>query len=1074
MAAAAAALRSSSSVVAMASSSSSALTCVNGQRWISEPAEGTAPVIRGSARQWLHLRVGRRVQAVGCNYASLSGSESSRWPVTRVLSSASPSSSSSLRSVSSLTLPRPTLGSKRKVILSFTHPTRPGGEEADQARCYCSGIARRAVVRRSSARSSAAAAAAAGSEGGSGGAYVSHSQQRANVGVDNGDGETRAGEEEAGEEGVEEGPADRQDGKRLTSGRSQNGSQPLGWDTDVDAKDEFKGWLDANEKGARRRITAKGIVLFTGSVLLAAGVALASYTMYRRGTYFTFGRGARMPTPTVTAVDPQVHPGRPVVEVAPATSVSPAMDTTRGALGTEGDIAAGQAMVPPSSAQSDMADQNALELPRGGAEGQQGAIGDDALGKSGESAGETTIEREESGGEPVVGDQRGADKPSLAVASNPADSLDGVSDSAVNGAPVETQLDEQDGQIDGVLPSDMSKSSSELSGPMGGPHSSAALPAGAADESDSEHSVVDRAGSAGNTWFSVPSAGIATPATSTTSLSVPLPVPAPEAASLAELSPSVPAPEPAVPPRVVVPAIVDPIQGQAFEALQVLKVSENAQPEFRVLPAMFIEGMSSLAFDDVLPEDPDFPYIQGLADAGIISSKLSREDLGCDRESQQLGCGSGGSDFHPDGPLTREDLINWKMALENRSLPLPDKQVLRENWGFLDSAKVSKDALPAVVKDLSLGRQSSITAAFGYTKRLEPHKPVMRAQAAAALATGELAEVVAEEMARLEADKVAAAAIQAAAVVDALAESEAARKFAQDLEVERRAREELKLSVTAAQEDAERVKRELEEEKQRVEEERLAVLAEKQNIESVKEEALRAKEEAEGHLSDVLSSKKEVESEKSWLQREVERAGAEREVFEKARVEADEERQAAVAARKAAEAEKRSLAAARSVAENEARKAKEAARKLEALKRRLQEQGRTVVVDKAEVVEVPIVTQRNLDIGLDLKENETESEAASLGPEQIKRKLSGALERLDDKRSELVDTVKQRVGNAAKATGQRVSDARKAAGEAVRGTVQSVGSAVSDAQHKLADKTKRIAGEWKDGASKLAGRLKGA
>ena len=31
----------------------------------------------------------------------------------------------------------------------------------------------------------------------------------------------------------------------------------------------------------------------------------------------------------------------------------------------------------------------------------------------------------------------------------------------------------------------------------------------------------------------------------------------------------------------------------------------------KVYPAMFIENITELAFDDVTPEDPDFPSIQG-------------------------------------------------------------------------------------------------------------------------------------------------------------------------------------------------------------------------------------------------------------------------------------------------------------------------------------------------------------------------------------------------------------------------------------------------------------------------------
>lgn len=34
-------------------------------------------------------------------------------------------------------------------------------------------------------------------------------------------------------------------------------------------------------------------------------------------------------------------------------------------------------------------------------------------------------------------------------------------------------------------------------------------------------------------------------------------------------------------------------------------------PAHKVLPAMYIENASVLAYEDVVPEDQDFPFIQG-------------------------------------------------------------------------------------------------------------------------------------------------------------------------------------------------------------------------------------------------------------------------------------------------------------------------------------------------------------------------------------------------------------------------------------------------------------------------------
>jgi hypothetical protein len=47
----------------------------------------------------------------------------------------------------------------------------------------------------------------------------------------------------------------------------------------------------------------------------------------------------------------------------------------------------------------------------------------------------------------------------------------------------------------------------------------------------------------------------------------------------------------------------------------------------KVLPAMYIENVTQLAFDDVSAEDQDFAFIQGLAEAGLIWSNLSTNDV---------------------------------------------------------------------------------------------------------------------------------------------------------------------------------------------------------------------------------------------------------------------------------------------------------------------------------------------------------------------------------------------------------------------------------------------------------------
>ena len=74
------------------------------------------------------------------------------------------------------------------------------------------------------------------------------------------------------------------------------------------------------------------------------------------------------------------------------------------------------------------------------------------------------------------------------------------------------------------------------------------------------------------------------------------------------------------------------------------------------------------AFQDVPVSDRDFRSIQGLAEAGLIPSKLSGDDTAIK--------------FQPDAPLTREDLIHWKVPLDNRkALPAATIEQVKGNMG---------------------------------------------------------------------------------------------------------------------------------------------------------------------------------------------------------------------------------------------------------------------------------------------------------------------------------------------------------------------------------------------------------
>ncbi|MEH2154642.1 S-layer homology domain-containing protein [Nostoc sp.] len=126
------------------------------------------------------------------------------------------------------------------------------------------------------------------------------------------------------------------------------------------------------------------------------------------------------------------------------------------------------------------------------------------------------------------------------------------------------------------------------------------------------------------------------------------------------------------------------------------------------------------AFSDVSAKDPDFPAIQGLAEAGLIPSPLSGDS------TIVL--------FRPDAPLTREQLLLWKLPLDTRqALPSANLDTVKQTWGFQDAARIDPKALRAVLADYQNGEQSNIRRVFGYTTLFQPKKPVTRAEAATAL-----------------------------------------------------------------------------------------------------------------------------------------------------------------------------------------------------------------------------------------------------------------------------------------------------------------------------------------------------
>jgi hypothetical protein len=112
--------------------------------------------------------------------------------------------------------------------------------------------------------------------------------------------------------------------------------------------------------------------------------------------------------------------------------------------------------------------------------------------------------------------------------------------------------------------------------------------------------------------------------------------------------------------------------------------------------------------------------IQGLAEAGLIPSPLSGDSTAVL--------------FRPNAPLTREQMILWKVPIDIRqSLPSASVDAVKQTWGFQDAARIEPKALRAVLADFQNSEQSNIRRVFGYTTLFQPKKPVTRAEAAGAL-----------------------------------------------------------------------------------------------------------------------------------------------------------------------------------------------------------------------------------------------------------------------------------------------------------------------------------------------------
>ncbi|KAL3834411.1 hypothetical protein ACJIZ3_009147 [Penstemon smallii] len=533
-------------------------------------------------------------------------------------------------------------------------------------------------------------------------------------------------------------------------------------------------------------------------------------------------------------------------------------------------------------------------------------------------------------------------------------------------------------------------------------------------------------------------------------------IPAPSVVSAALQAP---------PGKVLVPAVVDQLQSQALSALQVLKVIEDdVQPgdlcsrrEYarwlvvassalsrnttsKVYPAMYIENFSELAFDDITPEDPDFSSIQGLAEAGLIASKLSRRDMqsSLDGDPSPLV-------FSPESPLSRQDLVSWKMALEKRQLPVVDKKTLQQLSGFIDIDKINPDAWPALAADLAAGEQGITTLAFGYTRLFQPEKPVTKAQAAIALSTGDASAMVGEELARIEAESMAENVVAEHSALVAQVEKDLNASYEKELSME-------KEKINAIEKLAEEARREVERLKAEREEENLSLMKERAAADSEMEILSRLRREVEEELQTLMTNKVEISYEKERMS--------------KLRKDAETENQEITRLQYELEVERKALSMARAWAEDEAKRAREQAKALEVARDRWERQGIKVVVDKDLQDEADngvtwLAAEKQFSVEETVERSQTLVDKLKAMADEVKGKCKITINRIIEKILLLISNLKEKAGELKDATKSKFG-----------GSLQGVQQSSAELTVAAKEGVKRVAGDWKEGVERLSQKFK--
>ncbi|KAL9254173.1 hypothetical protein AKJ16_DCAP03508 [Drosera capensis] len=249
-------------------------------------------------------------------------------------------------------------------------------------------------------------------------------------------------------------------------------------------------------------------------------------------------------------------------------------------------------------------------------------------------------------------------------------------------------------------------------------------------------------------------------------------------------------------PRII-PAPVDSTQLEAISSLKALKIIEDnvkagelckrreyarwlvranslleRNQKLKINPSLALSGSLNAAFQDANIEDPDFGFIQALAEAGVVFSKISTKE-------------HGSCNFYTDRFISRQDLIEWKAQLEYDLNSTGNVGIPKSKLDLMDIKDTSMDMTRGLFMDLFAGDKSLLSRVFGQTRRLQPDKPATKAQAAVALASGRMAKAIHDELSRIEAEESSRQASKEEIKNELLAQGEIQRIWDEKMERER-------------------------------------------------------------------------------------------------------------------------------------------------------------------------------------------------------------------------------------------------------------------------------------------------